>query len=221
MRRNWHDAAALALGGLVVGVGVAAQQAPATRPALLFKEEWKQPSYTGTLTDENRRWTPEAAGNPRLELKVYGADAKNVLVYEHEGRHDLWTGMVTSPVAIMVRDKSNFADLTGLARLRGIVRTSSLHVIHPVVKLADGTYLAGSREISTDGNFLQTEVAFNGQRWFKLDPAKVVTTVEVKDPDLTKVDEVGFVDLMPGGGHGTAGWINVSAIELYAKGVPR
>ena len=48
-----------------------------------------------------------------------------------------------------------------------------------------------------------------------------MTTVEVKNPDLTKVDEVGLVDLMPSGGHGNAGWVNLSTIELYAKPVPR
>ena len=212
---------AFAFGVVVIASAALAQQPTATRPPLLLKEEWKQPPVTGALTDENRRWTPEAAANPRVELKVYGPDARNVLVYEHEGRHDLWTGMVTSPVAIMVRDKSNFADLTGLARLRAVVRTSSLHALHPVVKLADGAFIAGSRAVATDGDFLQTEVAFGNQRWFKVDPMKVVTTVEVKNPDLSKVDEVGFVDFAPGGGHGTAGWVNVSTIELYANGVPR
>jgi hypothetical protein len=58
-------------------------------------------------------------------------------------------------------------------------------------------------------------------RWHKLDPQKVVTTVEVMSPDLTRVDEVGFVDLAPGGGHGIAGAFNVSTLELYAKAVPR
>jgi hypothetical protein len=201
--------------------GRGASAEPATRPALLFKEEWKQPPYTGTLNDENRRATQDAVTNPRLELKLYGADARNVGVYNHEGRFDLWTGVVTSPVAIAVRDRSNYADLTGLARLRAIVRTLSLHTINPIVKLADGTYLAGSRSINTEGDFLQTEVAFGGMRWFKLDPQKVVTTVEVRNPDLARVDEVGFADLSPGGGHGIAGAFNLSALELYAKPVPR
>src|SRR4029450_6386512 len=131
--------------------GRGAPAEPATRPALLFKEEWKQPPYTGTLNDENRRATQDAVTNPRLELKLYGADARNVGVYNHEGRFDLWTGVVTSPVAIMLRDKSNYVDLTGLARLRAIVRTLALHVIHPAVKLADGTYLAGSAVFHTQG----------------------------------------------------------------------
>ena len=40
-------------------------------------------------------------------------------------------------------------------------------------------------------------------------------------PDLSKVDEVGFVDLMPGSGHGSGGWINVAAIEVYGRPIKR
>src|SRR6266853_4231879 len=69
-------------------------EAPATRPASMFKEDWKQPPYTGTLNDENRRATQDAITNPRLELKMYGPDARNVGVYNHEGRFDVWTGVV-------------------------------------------------------------------------------------------------------------------------------
>jgi hypothetical protein len=187
----------------------------------MFREEWKQPPYTGQLNDENRRVTQDAVTNPSLELRLYGPDARNLSVYVHEGRHDLWTGMVTSPIAATLRDKNNYIDLTGLARLRWIVRTQSLHALHPVVKLADGTLLAGSHTDSTEGDYLESEVAFGNQHWFKLDPQKVVTTVEVKNPDLSKVDEIGFVDLAPAGGHGNAGWANVSVVELYAKPVPR
>jgi hypothetical protein len=187
----------------------------------LFREEWTQPPYTGKLNDENRRVTQAAVTNGNLELKLYGTDARDIGVYVHEGRQDLWTGITTSPVAATLRDKTNYFDLTGLARLRWIVRTHSLHVLHPVVKLPDGTLLAGSHSDSTDGEYLQSEIAFGTQQWFKLDPQKVVTTVEVKNPDLSRVDEIGFVDLMPGGGHGNAGWANVSVIELYAKPVAR
>jgi hypothetical protein len=190
---------------------------------LLFRETWKQQPYTGELDDVKRRIriTQDVVGNPNLELKLYGPDTQDVLLATHEGRHDLWTGLETSPVAATLRDKNNYIDLTGRARLRWIVRTGSLHVLHPVVKLPDGTMLAGSSAGSTDGEFLESEVAFRNQRWFKLDPEKIVTTIEVKNPDLSKVDEIGFVDLMPGGGKGVAGWVNVSVIELYAKSSPR
>jgi len=68
-------------------------------------------------------------------------------------------------------------------------------------------------------------------RWVKLDPGKVVTTGVygplgdaaswVENPDLSKVDEVGFADLMPGSGHGSGGWINVGRIEIYGIPVKR
>ncbi len=211
--------------------GVFAQQpapAPAAaaasvRPPLLFREEWKQPPYTGELDDEKRRikLTQDAVGNPNLELTLYGPDTKDLLVAVHEGRHDLWTGLVNSPIAATLRDKNNYLDLTGRARLRWITRTGSLHVLHPVVKLPDGTLLAGSLAGSTDGDFLESEVAFGKQQWFLLDPQNLVTKIEVKNPDLSRVDEIGFVDLMPGGGKGVAGWVNVSVVKLYATPVPR
>jgi len=59
-------------------------------------------------------------------------------------------------------------------------------------------------------------------RWLRLDIDKVVTKGNfVPNPDLSKVDEVGFVDLMPGSGHGPGGWSDVAGIEVYAASVKR
>jgi len=216
---------------LVIWTSVAfAQQTPSGRgpapasntpPPLLFTEGWRLPPHEGAPTDENMRFTPGVVANDRLEAKVYGTGASAIRAAEHEGRIDLWTGLATSPVAVTLRDKRNYLDLTGLARLRWIVRTSSIHTLYPVVKLVDGTYLAGNRGISTDGEFLQVDVAFGGMRWFKLDPVKVVVTSEVKNPDFSRIDEVGLVTLAPGGGHGIAGSANFSTVQLFARAVPR
>jgi hypothetical protein len=195
-----------------------------TQPDLLFREGWRLPKHDGPPTNENRRVTPEVVTNPRVELTVYGQDARNVIAWEHDGRVDLWTGMAASPIAMTVRDRANYMDLTGLARVRWIVRTEGLHVLYPVVKLADGTLLAANRATATDGDFLQVDLALAGWgriRWYHLDSERVVTTTEARDPDLSRVDEVGFVDLAPGGGHGRAGWSNLSTVEVYATPVPR
>ncbi len=94
--------------------------------------------------------------------------------------------------------------------------------LHPILKLADGTLIAGSHADSTDGEFLVSEVAFNNQHWFRVNPEKVVTTTEYMNPDLSKVDEIGFVDLAPSAGHfGMGAYTNVAWIELYAKTRPR
>jgi hypothetical protein len=199
----------------------------ALTPPLLFREVWQQPPHTGPLTDENRRITPQALTNPDLELKLYGKDAANIQVTSHNGVPDLWNGFTTSPVALTLKHKSAYLDLTGLTRMRWRTRTENLHVLHPVVKLADGTLLVGSQTFESPqrpmvgakaftGNFVVSEVTFDDQRWFELDPDKVVVKLEVANPDLSRVDEIGYVDLMPGGGHGAAGCTNVSWIEVYA-----
>ena len=73
-----------------------------------------------------------------------------------------------------------------------------------------------------------TEFPVATVRWAKLDPMRVVTLGSPgpnnqiwTTPDLSKVDEVGFADLIPGSGHGTGGWVHVGAIEVYGKAVPR
>jgi len=58
-------------------------------------------------------------------------------------------------------------------------------------------------------------------KWYALDPQRIVVMLEVKSPDLSKVDEVGLASLAPGGGHGVAGSANFSTVELFAKAVPR
>jgi len=210
---------AFSLGGTVLGLPQ--QTAPAVRPSLLFREDWRLPKHEGAATDENTRFTPEVVTNERLEARLYGPGSAPVRAAEHEGRIDLWTGLATSPVALTLRDKRNYLDLTGLARLRWIVRTNAIHTLYPVVKFKDGTLAVGNRGISTDGEFVQVEIAFTGMKWYTLDPQNVVVKLEVKNPDLSRVDEVGLASLAPGGGHGIAGSANFSTVELFAKGVPR
>jgi hypothetical protein len=182
---------------------------------------WKLPPYTGEQTDENMRFTPAVVTNPRIEARLYGVDAKVIRAAVHEERFDLWNGMTSSPTAVTLRDRRNFVDLTDPARLRWIVRTNAIHSLHPVVKLADGRLIVGDRRIDTHGEFLSVEIAFTGMRWYGLDPAKVIVLTEVVNPDLRRVDEVGVAMLSPGGGHGIAGSVNLSNVELFAYPVPR
>jgi hypothetical protein len=201
----------------------AATQKPAMtpRPPVLFSETWRLPPYTGEPTDENMRFTPAVVTNPRIEVKLYGLDAKVIRAAVHEERVGLWTGMATSPVAITLRDRNNYVDLTDAARLRWIVRTNAIHLLYPVVRLADGRLIIGDRAISTQGEYLTVEVAFSNMRWYGLDAERVVVLTEVTNPNLRRVDEVGLATLAPGGGHGIAGSANLSHVELFAYPVPR
>ena len=93
--------------------------------------------------------------------------------------------------------------------------------MHPIVKLADGTWLVGDRADGSTTDWLTSEFSLADVRWL-LDINSVVTKGNsVEKPDLTTVDEVGFADLLPGGGHGPGGWSDVAAIEVYGKPVKR
>lgn len=139
---------------------------------------------------------------------------------------NLWTGACQTAVAVTLRDKARFVDLTGLARIRWVTRTSGFHVVRPVVKLADGTWLVGDYgeglASSNSTLFLEGEFAVANVRWLALDISRVVTRgTWVEKPNLARVDEVGFADLLPGSGHGWGGFINVARIEVYGAPVPR
>ena len=97
------------------------------RPPLLFSEPWRLLPYTGEPTDENMRFTLAVDTNPAIEVKLYGADAEVIRAASTRSASTCGMECPTSPVAMMLRDRNNFMDLTDAARLRWIVRTNAIH----------------------------------------------------------------------------------------------
>ena len=173
-------------------------------------------------------------GDPNLELKQYGLHESCLLTSGNPGSEttpfSVWSGECERPFATLFRHKTSYVDLTGAARIRWAVKTSGFHVARPVVKLADGTMLVGETAAASVPMLLQSEVPLGAIRWIKLDPKRVVTMglqgapfneIWVPNVDLSRVDEVGFVDLMPASGHGTGGYIHISQFQVYGRAVPR
>src|SRR5436190_2045797 len=196
-----------ARGGGGGGQAAAGAAAPAGRGTpgripLFFKEEWK----TDAGATEHAI-SQDAVANADLELKLYGPTAKEFLIAgsptnETNPVHP-WTGMCTGPCGLTLRDKTNFVDLTGLARIKWVTKMSGLHQVHPLIKLASGTLLVGDFADGTTTDWQEREFSLSGMKWFTVDPVLAVTKgAAVANPDLTKVDEVGFIDLMPSSGHG-------------------
>ena len=194
------------------------------RPGLLFKEEWRQTDHSTEHAGEHPA-TPDSIGNANLELKLYVPAGQILLTGapndENNPTH-VWTGMCTSPCAVAFREKTHFADLTGLARIRWNTKVSGFHQVRPIVKLADGTWLIGDHADGSTRDWLVSEISYADLRWLKLDIARIVTTgAWLEKVDLTKVDEIGFADLIPSSGHGPGGWSDVAQVEVYAKAVAR
>ena len=91
------------------------------------------------------------------------------------------------------------------------------------MKLADGTWLVGDHATAYSTDWVESEIQLVDVRWRALDIEHVVEgrgDSWVANPNLSKVEEIGFTDLMPGGGHGAPG-SRIDWIEVYGKPVPR
>ena len=218
-----HRRLALALLALSCAAPAArAAPSPLPRPELFLKEEWRQ----NDKGDEHPA-SQQSVGSSAI-LTLHGPDGKDMQVTGKAGDAanpiHLWTGLCTSPCGMTLRDPARMADLGGLARIRWNTKISGFHRIHPVVRLADGAWLVGEAPAGSYStrDWLTSEFTPSELRWIKFDPARAVATGPILEKaDLSKVDEVGFVDLMPSSGHGPGGWIDVAQFEVYAKPVPR
>ena len=201
--------------------GAFGERLPPPRAPLFFREEWKTAPGGG-----EHRATQDSVSNPRPGAEALRRSRKEIQelgnANDPNNPPHVWTGLCTSPCAVALRDKTDAVDLTGAAKIRWVTKVSGLHQVHPIVKLADGTWLVGDHGDGSTVDWHESEFSISEVRWLKLDIDKVVTKGNwVEHPDLSKVDEVGFTDLLPGSGHGPGGWSDVAWIEVYGKPVKR
>jgi len=225
MTRRVMGVVALFVTGLAAGLF--AQGATQERPPVFLSESWRA---LAAPPDDHGAWPASQQGvsSPNLQLTLHGTSGKEIQLVNTRGSADLyplnlWTGTTTSPSAATLRDRSRFVDLTSpFAKIRWTVRTSGFHQVRPIVRLADGTWLVGDRATGPSADFNQDDISIADVRWMKLDIARVVAVGNwIDHPDLSKVDEVGFADLIPGSGHGPGGYVNVARIEVYGKPIKR
>ncbi|MEO8257538.1 MAG: hypothetical protein ABI868_09370 [Acidobacteriota bacterium] len=203
--------------------------APPPPPALLFR-----------MTLQNDTRLPLAQPSittPDVDLQLYG-DGKNIVVATGQGANfpRLFFGLCQGPCGFTLRDRSSAFDLRGRASIRLTTIVSGFHRVRPLIKLADGTLLIGDQAEGSTADYHQYDISFSDCRWLRLDPVRGVTLGGAwVVPDLSRVDEVGYFDVIPGSGAWPAagqpvekqpappagGWIAVSAFELWGQPVKR
>jgi hypothetical protein len=201
--------------------------APANPATLLFREAWTRAPMAQPMTQEN-------LGNQHLRLHIYG-NPDEIRKTFHPDEDYTYTGETTTNWALTVSDPKAHWDLSGDGRVRVRTRNSGYRFLHVVIRTADGAYFVseqGAGEstawIDTDfilsnltwRNLLMTDTPTNASNRRSPDPKRVpIVPTSRATPDLTRVAEVGFSDLMAGG------WIpatsRVQAFELWGKAVPR
>jgi hypothetical protein len=196
------------------------------RPSLFFREDWKlDPKVPNPGPEQEHTVSQGDLSNPNLDLKVYGDKIGPVVVFQaNDDVTFLMTLLCTANCAVALRDKNSNVDLTGLAKMRWRTRENGFHLLRPIVKLADGTWLIGDHATGYTSDWVETEIAFVDVRWRNLDIENVVEAKDgkwVDNPDLSKVEEIGFTDLMRGSGHGMGGGSRIDWVEVYGKPVAR
>ena len=198
------------------------------------------PSLLHTLTLRNDARLPlsqTTIATPNADLQLYG-DGRNIIVATGSGPQlpRLFFGLCTGPCGFTVRDRDNYFDLTGRASIRFTTIVSGFHRVRPIVKLADGTLLIGDQAEGSTADYHRYDISFSDCRWLRLDPVRGVTLGATwVQADLSRVDEVGVFDIIPGSGEWRApgqpverqppppagGWIAVSSFEVWGQPVRR
>lgn len=235
-----------ALAAAFLTFGLTASDAPAQQPAqkagqpakasprnqplpLFFREDWKfdplDPKVPVPGPEQEHTIGPLDLSSPNLDVKLYGDKSGPVMVYQSNIPIIFaMTMLCTANCAIALRDKNNYVDLTGLAKIRWRTKEGGFHFLRPILKLADGTWLVGDHGSGYSTDWMETEIGILDVRWRNLNIENVTEAPDgkwVDNPDLSKVDEIGFTDLMRGSGHGQGGGSRVDWIEVYGKAVPR
>jgi len=220
-----------------LAAGAAAAQEPAARipqiggnpaPApLLFREEWNSLPMAQPITAEH-------LSNTGLTLNLYG-DVAGIRKSQHPTENYTYTGETLTNWGLTLSDPEAYWDLSRNGRVMLKTRNSGWRLTHIMIRTADGSWYVSEEGNPESTYWIEREYILSNLRWRNLmmedrptnasNQREPVTTrqplipTSAATPDLTRVVEVGFTDLMPGG------WIpastRVNAWAVYGLRVPR
>lgn len=184
--------------------------APGGRPPLFFREDWKEsPPVTPVTQDE--------VNNPDLLLGLYGPGKGLIRKSHHDRPADdpfyVWSGLCKGNWAVTLRKRGFSVDLSGASKLRWRTKQTGLRRLHIILGLADGSWIVSDEGVGPMSDWEESEWAFADFRWHALNINTVVENKSVDTPNLHKVNEIGWTDLMTGGG--TPASSRVDWIEVY------
>ena len=210
-----NASAAFILSALIVAPLFAAQPAP-TRPGLLFREDWKETPAATPVTQQH-------VTNPELVVSRHGPAEAKIKKSHHDQPADdpfyIWSGDADGNWAVSLRHNRSLIDLSGQSRIRWRAKQSGFRQLRVILKLADGKWLVSDQFDADAADWREREFTVADLRWRILNIAKVVEGKWEPNPDLSRVEEVGFTDLMSGGG--TPASSRLDWIEVYGRAVPR
>lgn len=186
------------------------------RPDLLFREDFKEIPAELPVNQKH-------ISNPDLILTLYGPGQDSIKKSHHDQPSDdpyyIWSGRCIGTWALTLKCKNKLVDLSGYAKIKWRTKQSGFRQLHIIIKLYDGTWLISDLTDGSSKDWRMNEFNIMDINWYILDINRIVEKGIVNNPDLTRVDEIGFTDLMPGGESYACS--RIDWIEVYAKPVKR
>jgi len=186
------------------------------RPGLFFREDWKE-------TPAETPATQNHVANTDLTLAIHGPGKAGVKKSHHDKPADdpyyIWSGTAVGNWAVSLKHKKNLADLTGQAKIRWRSKQAGFRQLRIIVQLANGAWLVSDLSDGPSLDWREREFNVADIRWRVLDIERVIEQKWAEHPDLSRVDAIGFTDLMTGGE--SIACSRLDWIEVYAKAIPR
>jgi hypothetical protein len=186
------------------------------RPSLFFREDWKEIPTATPVTQAH-------VVSKDLILGLYGPGCDSIRKSHHDTPVDdpyyVWSGLCKGNWVVTLKNNKSYVDLSGYAKVIWRSKQSGLRCLHLVLKLADGTWLVSSQCDDLSKDWRIHEINIMDVNWYILDVRSVIEIRPVINANLSRVDEIGFTDLMTGGGSDACS--RVDWIEVYGKPVNR
>ena len=183
-----------------------------TRSKLFFREDWKEIEAALPVTQEHLT-------NPDLVLTLYGPASSAIKKSNHPNipndPYYIWSGECKGNWALGLRHRNKSVDLTGDARIKIRSKQSGFRQLRLILKINDGTWLVSDQYVGFTEDWSEKEFSVAAIRWRQLNIDSVTEGPWVQNPDLSKVGEIGFTDLMAGGG--TPASSRLDWIQVYGK----
>lgn len=204
---------------LVVALAVlsaAACLVAAERPQLFFREDWRETPAELPVSQEH-------VSNPSLLLQLYGPGMHGIKKSNHppipNDPYYIWSGACPGNWAVTLKHRNNDVDLRGPASIRWRAKQAGFRQLRIILKAADGTWLVSDLFDGAADDWRVREFDIPAIHWRTLDISRVAEGKPAAAPDLSRIQEIGFTDLMPGGLSDACS--RLDWIEVYGTSVPR
>jgi hypothetical protein len=181
-------------------------------PDLLFREDWKETAAEIPLSQSH-------VSNPDLELTLHGPGMHGIKKSHHDTIENdpfyVWSGASPGNWAVSFKYRPGLIDLSGSAKVRWRSKQSGFRRLRLIVELNDGSWLVSDAFDGASPDWRVFEFTISDLTWHQLDILRISEKKPVKSPDLRRVKQVGFTDLMPGGVSDACS--RLDWIEVYAE----